>query len=48
MSKRLVLYALREIRERLGTTLFIATHDRDLASSAARLFEIDNGLVREK
>ena len=39
---------LRSIHKRFGTTLLVATHDHDLASSATRLFEIDNGLVRER
>lgn len=39
---------LKTIHEELQTTILVATHDRDIANLATRIFEVDNGFVREK
>lgn len=39
---------LKTIHQEFNTTIIVATHDHDLANSASRIFEVDNGFVREK
>ena len=45
-AENLIEY-LKSIHQELRTTIVVATHDADLAASASRVFEIDNGVVKE-
>ena len=46
-SAEVLIEYLKSIHREFGTTIVVATHDTDLAASASRVFEIDNGVVKE-
>jgi ABC-type lipoprotein export system ATPase subunit len=44
-SGDIVLSALREIREKSGTTVVLVTHDRELAQRADRILTLVDGTI---
>jgi putative ABC transport system ATP-binding protein len=48
VSGALVMQALRDVNEQMGTTIIIVTHDMDVASQAHRVISLVDGKIADE
>lgn len=45
VNSRVIIDLFRTIRDKLGTTIIVVTHDREIASQADRVVELKDGVI---